>query len=177
MTKEKEQPDKEEKPSPDKPAHPDHPLHPDHPDHPPHPATPIHMATLNQIRNAVDANLATLYPIVKNKQDAYFLAHGRYFQLRRTHAVTPSEGNTAACNLLSDHPTDQADSWTSLGINPGNISYCLRVDRYVTPAGQHGWVGVVMVWVLSKCYMRARGEGPESRNQAWMEVVPTPAQP
>lgn len=39
------------------------------------------MATLQQVRDKANAKLATLWPVLQAKQDAYFMKHGKYFQL------------------------------------------------------------------------------------------------
>lgn len=130
------------------------------------------VATPAQIRSAIDSNLATLYATVKAKQDAYFLANRRYFHLRRTHSAQPADGTTATCTRLSE-TSGEGVSWSSLGIAPGSISYCLEIFAYDAPAG-HGWYGEVTVTINGKTWRRTRGEGPEAATftKAWHEVKP-----
>lgn len=131
------------------------------------------MPTLIQVRNAVDAELADLWQnAVIPRQDAYFAAHGRYWQGMRTHtfefdysgALDPSE----APDNLDAHPTDQIETWadTIPEINAPRKAV-IWIDAYNGPLGM-GYVGHVLVRYNGTFWHRAQNRGPESwRTQAW----------
>jgi len=121
--------------------------------------------TLAQIRNAVDAKLAGIWPAVQARQAAFLAANGRYWQGKRTHVVTPSEGVETAANNLADRPTNEAAGWTGL---PAAMPMVLTMDVYEASGG-HGYVASVRVSVLGTTYERAQAVGPEAaaRTFAW----------
>lgn len=136
------------------------------------------MPTITQVRNAVDARLVTLWSIVQTRQDAYFLAHGKFFQGRRTHTSEPANTGagalqTAAGDLLSGHPTDQPETWLDFlpELDGLAVEMVLTIDVYNGPAGW-GFVGTVRVTHNSTTYERAANHGPESwRAFAWRVAV------
>lgn len=127
------------------------------------------MATLQEIRDQVDAKLATLWNAIQNKQDNYFLAHGRYWQGLRTHTVIPADGNTVLPDIGAKTPTDQIDPWPNAIIN-STFPMALQIDCYDGPLGQ-GYEATVFVTVLNNLYIRSAQVGPETyRVQPWFKV-------
>lgn len=129
------------------------------------------MPTLNEIRDAIDARLAALWPHVVARQTAYYNAQGRYFQGILT-PDTPSDGNEAAA-ILTRKPHDQAATWAMAGYNLGaTIPMSIALDTY-TSANGAGWVGRVAVTVQGTTWARARGVGPNAAQytHGWREVT------
>ena len=91
------------------------------------------------LQSTIDTELAALISALALKQPAYFTGNGRYWQGARTHAVPPSDGLLVAPNLKTK-PTDQTDSWETIGITlPSLTSAAYSVHAYQTRAG-HGYV-------------------------------------
>lgn len=94
-------------------------------------------------------------------------ARGRFFQGRRTHVLEPSHSTTvdgdAAPDNLSDHPTDQSESWLDLFPEYADLSLPMLIvmDIYESPRG-HGFVGRVYARHNGTVYTRARGYGPDA---------------
>ena len=102
------------------------------------------------LQSTIDSELAVLISGLALKQPAYLAANGRYWQGARTHAVPPSDGLLAAPNLKTK-PTDQTDSWETIGITlPALTSAAYTVHAYNSPKGQgyviHADVLISGVW-------------------------------
>ena len=133
------------------------------------------MATLEVILNSVDARLNGLLVGIQNRQDSYAAAHGgRAFQGLKTHAVNPSEGDTAAPTVGMTTPADQpGESWHA-AVRNGNKEMALQCDAYRGPLGD-GYQLVLWVDVLGVTYQRIVNVGPETwRDQAWHAVAGAP---
>jgi hypothetical protein len=101
---------------------------------------------------------------VARAQDAYRAIHGRYWQGARTHAAVPSDGVAVAPDLTRK-PTDEAASWSSMGIElPAQTEAALSVDVYETRSGR-GYVVNADVMLEGIYYRRAVNGGPD----AWRE--------
>jgi hypothetical protein len=134
--------------------------------------------TLNQVRNKVDNWLAVRWPTVQGRQEAYLLAHGRYWQGLRTHtfdlAYTTQVDAEANGNALTDHPTDQTESWLDFVPEWGGTALpaVFVMDVYQSPAGW-GYVATVTVLHNGTRYRRSQNVGSETwRTQAWVVVTP-----
>lgn len=136
------------------------------------------MPTLTQVRDAVDARLATLWTNqIVPKQDAYFTNNGKYWQgiLTTNLDVIPNNLATGAvlevAPDLTRKPTDQATSWAAAAINlEPTIPMALEIHAYNGPLG-HGYVGIVWAKRTGTVYRRCQNNGPETwRTRAW-EVV------
>lgn len=134
------------------------------------------MATLNQIRNAVDARLTALWPAVVAKQDAYAADHGgRFWQGMRSHSVNPSEGATALPTIGTTCPTDQLGEPWPTAVRNLAIEMAVQCDCYDAGAAGTGYVVTVWVDVLGTTYSRSQNVGPEShRTEAWHVVIASP---
>jgi hypothetical protein len=124
------------------------------------------MATLQQIRDAIDARLAVLWPTLVSRQNTYFALRGRYFQGLATHAVPPTDGNLVVADRLSARPDYQLEDWTAFGVATWTEAFSIEVHQYVGPLGA-GWVAFARVTVLGQIYVRAKGQGPEDRDVGW----------
>ena len=128
------------------------------------------MATLQEIRDAVDAKLATLWTAIQAKEDAYFLANGRYWQGLRTHTVIPTEGTETLPSVGVVTPTDQPDPWP-VALRTATLPMSLQIDVYNGPEGL-GYQATVTVSVLGRYYRRAAQVGPETdRAYGWREIT------
>ena len=121
-------------------------------------------ATLTKVNTAL-ANLAAK---VQAKQDAYFLAHGRYWQGILTPAVIPVDGTDTKPNLKLK-PTDQVEDWTTLGL-PATIPVSVEVHTHNGPQG-HGYTAYVHAVVSGVHYVRAQGVGAHSTTFGWTDVT------
>lgn len=149
------------------------------------------MATLAAIKAAVNARLASLWPVVKTKQEAYRAAKGHYFQGILTSAP-PDDGATVAPSL-SNAATDQYDytppvldingtitvpevktfhSWSYFGINgtlPAQIECAVEMSAYEAPGGVHGYYCTVSVTKAGITYTRTAQveQGVELTTGSW----------
>jgi hypothetical protein len=117
----------------------------------------LKVATLQQIKDAVDAKLTAIWPTVVAKQNTYFTNHGQYFQgLLIPRASVPADGNSVAVSAsdLSQTPYYQTDSWGSFiaGL-PTTLPMTLQCDQYCSVAG-FGWQVTLTVMVLGNTYQR-----------------------
>ena len=128
--------------------------------------------TLQQIRDAIDADLATLWPQVVSRQATYFTNHGRYWQGIVTHSVIPADGTATAADQLNLAPYYQADAWpTGAGISAFTKPYALEIWEYNGPSGP-GFVGFCWVRVAGNLYLRVKDCGVEDyRTQGWAQVA------
>lgn len=136
------------------------------------------MASLNTVRNAVDAQLVTLWPAVQAAQAAYFAAHRRFWQGRRTHLAdliySALVDGSVAGDQLDGHPTDQNETWLDLFPSLAGLSLkaVLRMDVYESPVG-HGYQATLRVLYNGVIYERSQNVGPETfRTAAWHIVTP-----
>lgn len=120
---------------------------------------------------AADAMLANLAAHVADRQAAYLLAHGRYFQGIRTHRQGQTPG-VGAPPETSRRPTDQAEDWNGAGFS---LPPAIELHVYDGPAGK-GYTAIIEVLVAGKRWRRAESSGPESahRTHAWREVKEVP---
>ena len=136
------------------------------------------MPTLAQLRNTIDARLATLWTdVILPREQAYLTRRGRYWQGIATcdRDALPDNTDAEAIKAVSAdytrRPTDQAESWADelldLGASP---PLALQIDIYGGVHG-HGFVATVYVRHAGRVFSRAKGYGPEDRDQAWHELV------
>lgn len=82
---------------------------------------------------------------------AFFAAHGRYRQFRKSHTIPPQNATAVLPDNLNDQPTNETNGQTLTVANGGSGWPCaVTVDVYQSPAG----------WGYTKTY-RARGSGGE----------------
>jgi len=128
-------------------------------------------ATPAEIRAAIDARLAQLWPVVQTKEANYLAAHGHYWQGLRTHRFTlPADGALVTPDIGALTPTDQPDPWPS-AITTINLEMALVIDVYDGPLGD-GYVASVWVMIGGRVWMRSAQVGPETwRVEGWHEVT------
>ena len=119
------------------------------------------------LQTTIETELAALITELALKQPAYFAANGRYWQGARTHAIPPADGLLAAPNLNAK-PSDQTDSWATLGITlPALTSAAYTVHAYNTPAGP-GYVIHADVLVSGVYHRKSVNVGPATWfTQTW----------
>lgn len=127
-----------------------------------------------QARAAIDAQLATLWTALQAAQTTYMAAHGgRPWQGLRCLATTPADGTDTSPDRLTSHPTDQAETWTTINVLPAQIAACVWVDVYQTPARVWGYVATVEGTLGGTTWRRAAQVGPETwRAFGWTQVAP-----
>lgn len=128
--------------------------------------------TRQQVQDAVDAKLATLWAAIQTKQDAYAAAHGgRYWQGLKTHTVTPADGTETTPDVGTRVPTDQPSVWPSALRNTA-MPMAIQIDVYDGVLGP-GYTATVFVTVAGTTYSRTANSGPETwRTQPWAQVEP-----
>lgn len=137
------------------------------------------MATLSEVRDTINDWLADRWSIVTTRQDAYYAAHGVYFQGILTHLVPPEytallTGAIEPGNLDAN-PTDQIYSWDDFMPELRDVSMpcALRFDVYQGPLGD-GYVATVFVAYNGYIYARSHNTGPETWRSvdwyAWMAL-------
>lgn len=128
------------------------------------------MPTLQEIRDAVDTRLATLWGTIQSREDAYAAAHnGRYWQGLRSHTVTPADGATALPDIGTACPTDQPGQPWPLSIRQTAIECAIQIDVYSGPFGD-GYSATVYVTVAGALWTRTAQVGPESwRQRGWRQ--------
>ena len=150
------------------------------------------MATLQQIRDAVNARLAVIWPKIKTRQETYRAAKGRYFQGIVTSAP-PDDGATASA-VLTLAPTDQFDyvppvrdaegaivvaevktfhTWAYFANAdiPSTLEMALRIDVYEGPGGVHGYFCTCLVTKNAVTYYRTAQveNGVELTTGTWLQ--------
>lgn len=129
------------------------------------------MATLAEIRNAVDAQLAVIWTKVQTWEANYLAVHGGYWQGIINPSVIPADNNEVALNLAR-RPTDQIEDWAAANLTlPATLPMAFQIDVHNGPSGR-GYTGTVYVKVLGNTYMRKQGVGAHSTTAAWLLVRP-----
>jgi len=129
------------------------------------------MATLAEIRAAAEQFRDDHASKFVRRQNAYFAAHGRYWQGIATPALIPDDGASRSPDL-STKPHDQAETWadsfTGADALPASWPVRMSVDVYNGPSG-HGWSVTVLVSKAGTTYMRTWNVGPEIyRETGWV---------
>lgn len=114
----------------------------------------------------IDAELAE----IEAAQTTFFNANGRYWQGRMQPSIAPADGATGSCNM-SDHPTDQAQTWTDVNIVlPSLNDVALAVDVYDGPMGK-GYVVRGEVMIAGARWVRCINYGPDTwRTLGWTKI-------
>ena len=130
------------------------------------------MATLQQIKDAVDAKLATLWTAIQSREDTFLAANGRYFQGLRTHATAPADGATALPDIGTTVPIGQPGAPWPAAIRNTAMEMAIQIDVYHAPGGQKGYQATVYVEVLGHLYARTQQVGPETwRVMGWTDTT------
>lgn len=130
--------------------------------------------TLANLRDAVDAKLANLWPRIVNRQDAYFLAHGHYWQGMFTHTIPPNTTNQdnveveVAPDNLNARPTDETEGWQEVSNFPATLAYRLRMD--IWEAEVKGYTGTIQVRHNGNHYQRSKSVPDDRFTQAWFRL-------
>ena len=101
------------------------------------------MATLQEIKDTVDARLLTLWGSIQTLEDNFFQASGRYKQFFRTHTITPKDGEENKPSVGTNRPDNESSGW------PGStrktaIPMAIDIHTYQSPEG-HAFVCIVLV--------------------------------
>jgi hypothetical protein len=129
------------------------------------------MATLNEVKETVNSWLAARWPLLVDRQAAYYTIHERYFQGLWTHNVAPDDGAETAPDAHTSTPSDQQARWSDFFSLPDALPCALRIDIYESEQGQ-GWTATVRVRVAGTLYQRTAHVGPQTwRVQNWHSVT------
>lgn len=132
------------------------------------------MATLNQIKNQVDAALAAIWGRIQTFEANYLAAHGHYWQGIRNPVVLPADGNDVTLNN-SLKPTDQAENWADANLSlPVSLPMSIEIQTHNGSLGM-GYTGIVKVKVQTDTYQRTQGFGAHSITSPWTKLLATEA--
>lgn len=109
------------------------------------------MATLQQVRDKANAKLATFWSALQTREDAYFVKHGKYFQLIVGSALTVDGEDTPFSVVLpSDEPyvVDIDTSWSD------TVPFKIQVHEWV--GNDRGYTAYVSVLHGTDEYQRRR---------------------
>lgn len=126
------------------------------------------MATLAQIRDKADTQLAKFWAALQLKQDAYFAKHGKYFQM----LVSPV--NAVVDGLDSDYvnrvPSDEVFVVDREFSFAKKIPFQIVVDEWVSPDGTAGYKATVYVQLLDgRIFTRNRDSNQV--DSGWSELI------
>lgn len=128
------------------------------------------MATSQQIRDAIDIRLVTLWSSIQTREAAYFASHGIYWQGIKSHTVDPADGADVAPDNLSTKPYYQSTSWADIGGFPATFPATVIIDQYNGPSG-FGYVATLRVVINSNTWQKSKQFGSESyRDQNWVNL-------
>ena len=125
--------------------------------------------TLVQLRNRVNTWLTNHVGGANglvSKQNAYFVANGKYWQGLLSFSSIPNRTASTVADAPADrlalHPTDQASSWTNFVPTwSGELfAAAAQVDTYDGPIGK-GWSLTVWVRYEGVTYQRKKCFGPD----------------
>lgn len=121
------------------------------------------MVTFPQIDNVIDARMPEMVQV----QEQFFLLHGRYAQLGRTHHAVPSVDVPMPADAAGERISSEPASWIDLGQLPAELHGCHEIENYCGPHG-HGWVLISRTIKEGVRYVRRINRGPEvHRDHDW----------
>lgn len=82
--------------------------------------------TLQELRTKANAKLATLWPIIQAKEDAYFVKHGQYFGLRWSPTIAVVDG--VDTNLTLSFPS-RGISQADVTFDPTDVPFQIMIER------------------------------------------------
>lgn len=126
------------------------------------------MATRQQITDAVDSKLATLWTAIQNRQDTFFATNNRFWEGRRSHSVIPADGTETLPDIGTSANTGST-AWPT-AIRNTALPMALEVTAYDGPNGK-GYVATVTVTVAGQTWQRSAQVGGETwRAEGWHQV-------
>ncbi len=125
--------------------------------------------TLQEIKDAVAADLIGVLSDVASKQSTYFGVHSKYFQLLFTHSADPIDGSVENADNLDTEIPSQDVTAIDLGITSFSKMYRMRVNKYDGPLGK-GYRVMVSFSSSGKVYSKTVDPGPEGRSLDWREL-------
>jgi hypothetical protein len=133
-----------------------------------------HASDLQALQLRVNEWITNNLTAITSSQTTYRAANPHYFQGRITHSTIPSHttanDSDAPADRLTDHPTDQPESWMDVMpfLDGQNMPAALRIDIYKGQQGQ-GWVLKVFIKHDGVLYVRIKSTGLEAaeRDSDW----------
>ena len=128
-----------------------------------------------EILNDIDSRFNVYREIIKQTQEVYFNANGRYWQGLWTHSQTPS--SESAPDSLSGSPTDQNTNWLDMIETNPAISFPetmlsrMKIDTYEN-ASSHGYIVVLERDVGSDTWRKMINmKGSKTLSDDWQKLV------
>lgn len=126
-------------------------------------------ASLVQIRDKANAKLAEMWPVLVQKQNAYYAKHGKYFQLLITpETIVP---NGADSDFSVRTPSDEKFvrdvdfTWSQ------KIPFQIEVREWQSETWGDGWEATVWVSVNDTIYTRTRDY--QNNDTGWRDNTET----
>ena len=134
------------------------------------------MPTQAQLRTRINTYAQNLWVNILPRQEAYFLAHGRYWQGRRTPRQVPqftdAQDSPRTADRLDEIAGSEAQSWRQFlpAIDGAVLSAQIQIDTYDGPQGK-GFVVHMRFNHNGNTFERSQHYGPEThRQKAWARV-------
>lgn len=125
------------------------------------------MATLKQIRDKADTQLAKFWVRLQQKQDAYFAKHGKYFQL----LVSPENAviDGVDSNFLVRTPSDEKFVLDRDFSFTEKVPFQIVVDEWVGKENA-GYKATVYIQIADgRVFSRSRDNS--NNDSGWFEVI------
>lgn len=128
------------------------------------------MATLKQIRDKANAQLALFWSELTTRQDAYYAKHGTYFGFNWTPALAIEDGIDTDLGEIQRPSRKHHAVDVSFPVNT-KLPFQIQVIRHVGPLG-HGYTATVKVQLVDgRVYARDKGYGPHSETRQWYQII------
>ncbi len=127
------------------------------------------------VKGAADGRKAVLDPTLVDKQNQYFIAHGKYFQGLAWSPSPATDGDTVTPNLAL-RPSYQLENWATAfpGVFSATEPSQMYITQYVGPKGK-GYVVCMRVKASPDVFERCDNFGPEkTRTTPWTKLVALP---
>lgn len=128
------------------------------------------MPTLAQIKATIESRLTSRLADIAQKQSAFFVEHGRYWQGLETSSAAPADGVDVTPDRVDSRADGESKSWQDMGGLPPMLGSQLRVDTYDGPQGK-GYVFVARIRVAGQLHERRWNFGPDMTQEADWRLV------
>jgi hypothetical protein len=129
---------------------------------------------LQQLRDLIDARLASMWQMLLIRQTLHYASYGSYFQGLVTHGIIPADGVETFPDNAGSRPTDQVTNWHDFlsADLPTQLPMAIVINVYDGPRGK-GFQACVYVYAAGQLYSRCKAIGPERlrRTIEWHAVA------
>lgn len=124
--------------------------------------------TLAELQTKANTVLADFWSALKTREDAYFVKHGRYFQLLASPAIVVSDGTDST--FTTSLPAYEVDSADIAFTYSSPVPFRIAVHQWVDPKNNRvGYTGMVFVKLLDgRVFWRKRNNFNE--DTGWSEL-------